>query len=700
MGLCNAMVSSRMRRWLSAAAAGVLLGGSARAFEGYSDPLRPPAPEGGAGPPVVPLFSIPDRLKQVELEITRETKLLEELAPLQAAKQFDHFGYHSDYIPAVDEVPQEPLWTLTFNAGMYPTLGFVMVPAIDQRSSDLKGYAFPRRFRICSENGDAESGRVYVDWTERDFPDPGMRPVYFGFPPADAPMERLRLEVYAGHEENGLEFFALGRVHQIRQNELQKVELSKASSSFDSAPYWDGIYLGSPRYTLGMPLSGRQGTGGNLVVQVPAARLEEPLVIRVELDEETVLGWINLYPGESPDGIDVPGYGFPQTMNVYRVVRRNAGDKEQRFPVADQDALKNPGSNMIRLPGGGVKISALEVECNDFPVYQGQAAFSLGEIEIVKQGLNLSKGRPVSVRGVDLEHSPDLGMLVDGAVGGRTILRLPDWLHQLAEGKPHEARLEALKGEQRLLTERWQRFRRQGLTGIGMALITGIAVFFVLMLRGRKKAVARLRRQIYSDLHDEVGSNLGSISLMAGQLERLASDARIKDGVADLALMAREAGASLREVVWMIDQSTIRLPALVQKLVERVERVLNDAELEVDIPERCPELEVSLKFKRHLIMFLKEAVHNCARHAHAARVRLSVAVSGQQLEIALEDNGCGFDDSAPSDGWGVSSMQQRAQEMGGAMTLSSTPGEGTAVRLSVPLAAFSKNPDNAYKTSN
>ncbi|MFC7338851.1 sensor histidine kinase [Haloferula chungangensis] len=681
--------------------AGILLlpGAMAGAVDGYSDPLRPPAAIADHGTSKVSLFGIPARLGEIEEEIDEETRVLAALAPLQVGIQFDEFGYHSDYIPAVDGISAEPLWTLDFGAGLFPTQAMVLVPALDQRSSDLRGYAFPKRFRIRSVDEQGVAGGVLVDWTTQDFPDPGLRPVYFSFPEDDEPMGGLRLEIFAGHEEKALEFFALGRVHPIRQGELQKTSVAAVSSSFESPPYWGQDYLASQRYTLGMPLSAKDGAGGNLILKLPTEWQDEPVVVRVELDDTNVLGWVNLFPGRSPSGIDVPGYGFPGSMRIFRVERRADG-KELRFLLPDQELLKNPGNNMLRLRGAGSVANALEFECNDFPAYQGQPVFSLGEIEVIRSGHNLSRDRLVSIRGVEMAEDPGLRSLVDGKVGGRDILHLPEWLRQLAKGKPHEVRLAGLKAEQLMLRERWGRFRAQTLIGGAAAGVVGILGVVLYLLRSRRRAEARLRRQIYSDLHDEVGSNLGSVSLLVEQLAGIARSERMKDGMFNLSLMAREACVSLREVVWVADQKSIRLPALLQKLNERAERVLDDVKFSSEIPGDCPDEVVSLSIKRHLMMFFKEAVHNCARHARATEVRLTIFVFGNELTIELRDNGCGFDGSQPVDGWGLGSMKQRAREMGGEMELHAVPAGGTTVRLRLPLSALSKEPSQPYKTSN
>ncbi|MGJ8641550.1 MAG: sensor histidine kinase [Opitutaceae bacterium] len=723
------------------------LGSVAQALEDYSDPLRPAEMDTGAVASDVSIFQIGSRIQRVEALIEQATQALDALAPLQPAKQFDTFGYHSDYIPEVEGVSELPLWTLDFDADLRARLilGVVLVPSTDQRSSELKGYAFPKRFRICSVNEKGERGEVYVDWTERDFPDPGMRPVFFKFPSLRAleaigekdlkdaldsldsleklgeqeakqalealgalpawnatasSVNGLRLEVFSGEEEGGLEFISLARVHLIRMGEIHPPRDILVSSSFESAPYWGADYLASPRHTLGMPLAAKDGADGDFIWTLPASKLDRPLVIRIEVEEKDQLGMVHLFPGHSPDGIDVPGYGFPNSIKINRLIKIPNRERFRRIPLNTQFVSGNPGNNMIRLAGVGGYFDAIEVVCNDFPVYQGAAVFSLGEIEILLRGRNLSRGQTVSLRDSNLEAIPDLGALVDGRVDGRDVLLLPDWLQSLAKGKPHEERLEALQVERSVLIERWKLFRKRATIALGLLAVLAVGFLVVFLQRSRRKAEIRLRRQVHSDLHDEVGSSLGSISLMSGQLEGIARSDQMKEGLFDLSLITREACASLREVVWMVDQDTIRLPMLIQKMTERAERVLTGVDLTIEVPEDCPDELVSLTFKRHLIMFFKEVVHNCARHADATEVRVAISVTGRQLELVFSDNGCGFDPESASDGWGIGSMKQRVQEICGEMELSSRLGEGTTIILKIPLTSLSKEPNKAYKTSN
>lgn len=678
------------------------------ALAGYSDPVNPKQIVAEVTPEKVPFYEIAGRIAQVEQEILQEQEILEALAPLEPAKQIDAFGYHSEYLPAVDGVPPEAMWTMDLDAGISNrrVQGIVMVPTIDQRSAELQGYAFPKRFRISSLSAQGEVGEVYVDWTERDFPDPGMRPVFFKFlsqsnlDPTTVSKKGLRLEVFAGEEEGGLEFFSLGKLHLLRTNELHWPRGLDLSSSFESAPYWSADYLSSSRLTLGMPLTSRDGNGGDLRLNLPKSQLDEPLVFRVELDQKGRLGKLNIFPGHSPDGMDVPGYGFPKSMKLYRLVRNEETQQEQRHRFDVQAIPSHPGSNMLRFNGFGREVLALEIECNEFPVYQGQVVFSMGEIELFISGENLSIGRPVRLTGGSLEGDYDLSALVDGRVDGRSILSLREWLEQLASAKPHEAKLVLLGKERAELQARWDTVRYRGILGLVSGVAFGIVAFVVFMLRRRKVDQERLRKQINADLHDDVGSSLGSISLIAEQLQDADVDELVRDDLKDLALISREAWASLREVVWVVDESSIPLAVLIQKLSDRAQRVLNAAQLHVKIAEDLPRESASLAFKRHLLMYFKEVVHNCARHAQASEVWLDFSLKKNFLILSVRDNGVGFETNRASTGIGLESMKNRAKEMDGDIEIQSSLGKGTQVILSVPLEALKNTSDHSYKTSN
>jgi signal transduction histidine kinase len=94
------------------------------------------------------------------------------------------------------------------------------------------------------------------------------------------------------------------------------------------------------------------------------------------------------------------------------------------------------------------------------------------------------------------------------------------------------------------------------------------------------------------------------------------------------------------------------------------------------------------KIRHGLFWTVREALNNTVKHAHADMVRIVVRVNASSLCVTVEDDGCGFDPAVTGpDGTheGLDNMRRRMREIGGRIELSSRPGGGTRLELSVTL---------------
>jgi signal transduction histidine kinase len=82
----------------------------------------------------------------------------------------------------------------------------------------------------------------------------------------------------------------------------------------------------------------------------------------------------------------------------------------------------------------------------------------------------------------------------------------------------------------------------------------------------------------------------------------------------------------------------------------------------------------------------QEALSNVAKHARATKVQITLTYLGDTLLLDVADDGTGFDASATTDGYGLVGMRQRLSRVGGILTVESSPGSGTILNASVPLA--------------
>ena len=88
-----------------------------------------------------------------------------------------------------------------------------------------------------------------------------------------------------------------------------------------------------------------------------------------------------------------------------------------------------------------------------------------------------------------------------------------------------------------------------------------------------------------------------------------------------------------------------------------------------------------------IMNILREAISNSLRHGHARNILLLAGRSEQEIALAVQDDGQGFVASVHSSGHGLTNMEARAAALGGSLRIESTPGKGTRVLLSLPVAS-------------
>jgi signal transduction histidine kinase len=231
--------------------------------------------------------------------------------------------------------------------------------------------------------------------------------------------------------------------------------------------------------------------------------------------------------------------------------------------------------------------------------------------------------------------------------------------------------------------------RKQGGLIISIGQQTSVALGNALLFeRASQVAVMAERQRLARDLHDSVSQALYGVSLYARAADRLLASGQTEAAqqrLADLQLSARQALAEMRLLIYQLRPAALDELGLAKTLRLRLESVESRAGLEIELDVHAsdalrPELEEALFF------IAQEALNNVVRHAHATRVRASLATVGDQVRLEIRDNGQGFDLHSPrAGGIGLSNMRARASELGGTVRLISSPSEGTIVQVEAPL---------------
>lgn len=206
----------------------------------------------------------------------------------------------------------------------------------------------------------------------------------------------------------------------------------------------------------------------------------------------------------------------------------------------------------------------------------------------------------------------------------------------------------------------------------------------------------REREHIARVLHDDLGQYLTGIRAQARSLlyDPELGD-RQKQQARELAEHCETIQKHFRHLLQDLHplvMEQLGLGGAIRHLAEQWQQLSGlDCRLAVD--ESLPDF--TGEQQTHLYRFLQEALNNISRHANASSATLAVARSDNELSVEVQDDGVGSDGLPQNAGLGVRSMRERARCLGGEVQFLSRIGEGTRIRLAVPLSRFCPTPGGA-----
>jgi len=186
---------------------------------------------------------------------------------------------------------------------------------------------------------------------------------------------------------------------------------------------------------------------------------------------------------------------------------------------------------------------------------------------------------------------------------------------------------------------------------------------------------AEERRRLRRELHDGLGPLLAALRLEVDADAR-ADPVRVRRLVDDAVAEVRRISRDLRPP----DLDDAGLPGALRRLAARV-AAPGGLEVAVEVPEAPLELPAAVEVAAYRIA--GEALTNAVRHANARRLTVTLRLGDDGLRLEVCDDGIGIGSGQP--GVGLRSMRERACEVGGQFSVSSTAGAGTTISAVLPL---------------
>lgn len=215
---------------------------------------------------------------------------------------------------------------------------------------------------------------------------------------------------------------------------------------------------------------------------------------------------------------------------------------------------------------------------------------------------------------------------------------------------------------------------------IGLLIAAGLMTAYSIRV-SRLRMLEHLRLRIARDLHDEVGANLGSISLLAQLMEKKPSAI----DAAQVHNIAAQTIDTLRDIIWFIDPTHDNLVDLVMRLQETSRVMLSTVSYNFRQEGDFLSANLSLPFRRNVPSIFKEVLHNLVRHSNAGNVMITVRRTENNFQFQVQDNGVGFRPEDRTSGNGMKNMKRRATEIGGQLIVESGAGRGTTITLTAPI---------------
>jgi len=210
----------------------------------------------------------------------------------------------------------------------------------------------------------------------------------------------------------------------------------------------------------------------------------------------------------------------------------------------------------------------------------------------------------------------------------------------------------------------------------------------------KQSAVLEERNRMAREIHDTLAQALTGIVVHQEAAKRLLPrEEAAREHIDWTLILARQGLEEARRSVWAL-RASLKQNSLPDTLAHLVEQMTSSLPVEAIFGLRGTPCSLPKDMESDLLRIGQEAVTNALKHASAQQLHIELIFEAQQVRLRIQDDGLGFaaspkfhDELATGKGFGLIGMQERAERLGGQLTITSQPGKGTEVAVTIPLLA-------------
>lgn len=200
-------------------------------------------------------------------------------------------------------------------------------------------------------------------------------------------------------------------------------------------------------------------------------------------------------------------------------------------------------------------------------------------------------------------------------------------------------------------------------------------------------AVLEERQRLARELHDSVSQQLFALSMMSSAtLKMLESNpTKVKEQMGQIASIANKAQGEMRALLLHLRPIDLSGETLTDGIISLLKELKKKTDLKFEASVDDIE-DVSKSVEEHLFRIIQEALSNILRHANASKIKLTLTEQGDHIYLYISDNGKGFDTAEERKvSYGLKTMSERCEEIGGHFTIRSQKGRGTYIEIRIPV---------------
>ena len=606
----------------------------------------------------------------IEQEQRQLRSVIDSLPPSPAAQPHEHAGFHSGFAPRQDSIR----WVQVDLAKEYALDEVIVIPAM---LGSVEAYGFPHRFRVDASNDPLFGESItLLDQTGSDVSSP-LAPWLIDAKKSMARYVRFTATKLSTQPRLSQRFiFCLGELLVFSGGQNIALQASVlAPNSVETLPTWSPKHLVDGCHALGLPVK-NDDVSSNGWHSAVSSTADATKWVQVDLGSVCDLQEIRLIPAHPRDYPDRFGFGFPHRFKV-------EADGQTIFDSTTTD-FPNPGDTPVAFPTPGLRAKIIRITATKHWERSGDFVYALAELQAFADGKNIALGSSVISSDDTLTPSWQRVFLVDDRSSSGLLINEEKWLTDLSKRREITHDLAELD----LRHSAGVSLAQTRAAWLGCFVLLGAVAFIFIAIqrskRSRRLELESLRQRISRDLHDEIGSHLGSIRLMS---ELAFREGDMSDSLEEIHRLAGEAAESMRGIIWLVREGdSPKLASLVEAMRQSATSLLKGIDWTLDAPMSDDSTTASLEFHRQVFLLFREAAHNITRHAKASNTTIEIRWKPKSFHLHIEDNGCGFDADAVTAGNGLANLRHRAAVLNGSLQITSKSGKGTHITLDAPLS--------------